>query len=254
MLRWLRRSLALPISLGLAGLGGAAPCEAFTDPAAFALAVGGTATLTFESLSGGAVVSGSTQTPPGTSAGIVLPAPLADVLDPGGPALSLIVVADAGDNPAASGTKSLGLDDPGNFDTFTAGSHLGFQFTAPVHAFGLTLVTPEEPGAALFNGDALLLAPGAATTSLSLADGVLLGSFGGREYRAYFLGVVAAAPFTSATLAFGASTPASGFFYNVDDLVVPLPEPAPPAALLAGAAFTGWLRRRRAGRRGTPCR
>jgi hypothetical protein len=201
-------------------------------------------TVDFESLANGALVSGTTQTPPGGSIGVVLPGPLADVLDPAGPALPLRVVENAVDNPASSGARSLGVVDPGNFHAFTAGSPLAFSFTAPTLGFGLTLITPEEPSGALFNGDAVLTVPGQATAALSLSDGTLIGTFGGRAYRAYFLGVVGAAPFSSATLDFGAGTPDSSFFANVDDLTVTLPEPGPHAGLAAGALLLARLGRR----------
>ncbi|MGH0031842.1 MAG: PEP-CTERM sorting domain-containing protein [Myxococcota bacterium] len=239
-----RTLLALAIALGLARAGAAAP-GAFTDPAAFASAVpGGTTSVDFESFSDGTLLSGTTQTPAGAAAGVVLPGPLADVLDPGGPALPLRVVVDAVDNPASSGTRSLGVEDAGNFHAVTAGTPLAFAFTAPVEAFGLTVVTPEEPGGALFDADVRLLVPGEATAQLSLADAQLLGTFGGREYRAYFLGVVGGATFSSATLDVGATTPASGFFFNLDDLVVPLPEPGALPGLLAGALLLAALRRK----------
>jgi hypothetical protein len=244
MLQWVPGSLRVLLAVVLLGLGAGRGSQAFTDPVAFAAAVpGGVTSVDFEALAGGTLVSGVTLTPPGAAAGIALPPPLADVLDPTGPPLQLQVVADSGDNPASSGTRSLGVQDPGNFNAFAAGGALAFQFSAPVQAFGLTLVTPEEPNGALFDGDVQLFAPGTATAILALADGSLLGTFGGREYRAYFLGVVATTPFTSASLAFGGTTPASGFFYNVDDLVVPVPEPALPPSLLAGVALLAGLRR-----------
>ena len=258
----LRHLLARPLRIGplllavglVAASADAAP-GAFTDASAFAAALpGGTATIDFEALPDGSPLSSTTQTAAGAGAGIVLPAPLVDVLDPSGPPLPLRVVANAGDNPASSGSKSLGVEDPGNFHAVVAGSMLGFGFTAPVDAFGLTLVTPEEPGAALFDGDLRLLVPGQATASLVLADGHSLGTFGGREYRAYFLGVVGTAPFTSASLDLGPATPPGTFLFNVDDLLVPVPEPGTSASLLAGAAWLAALRRLDRTRRTTPCR
>jgi len=143
----------------------------------------------------------------------------------------------------------MGVDDAGNFDAITAGSPLAFTTTQPVGAFGLTLVTPEEPGQALFDGDTRLVVPGEATASLALADGTLLGTFNGREYRAYFLGVVGVAAFSSATLEYAGATPISAFFFNVDDLVISLPEPGADALLVAGAALLLALGRRREARR-----
>ena len=244
--------LAIALDLGLCGVGGASP-GAYTNASSFAVAnPGGVATVDFDALAPGTPLSNTTQTPPNGAAGVILPAPVADVLDPGGPPLPVRVVVDAANNPASSGTRSLGVDDAGNFNALTAGTSLGFAFTAPVGAFGLTIITPEEPGAALFDGDLQLVVPGEATASLALGDGQLLGTFGGREYRAYFVGVVGASSFSTATLGAGGTTPVSSFFYNVDDLVVPLPEPGMASGLLvcAGllrvlAIFEGKQRRER---------
>ena len=226
----------------------AAAPGAFTTVDAFAAAVpDALATFDFESIPGGTDVSG-TNLAVGIG-GITLPGPLAEVLDPGGPALSLRVVVDGGDNPASSGSRSLGVGDPGNFDALTAGTPLAFSFPEPVLAFGLTIITPEEPGAAFFDDDLLLLVPGESTASLALSDGEPLGTFGGRAYRRYFLGVVGAAPFSSARLETGGATPTSGFFYNVDDLRIPLPEPGTASGLLVGCAFLRLLGYRRPGPR-----
>lgn len=219
---------------------------AYTDPAAFGAAAPGPLTaVDFESVTPGPPVSSSTLVPPGTTTGITLPGPVADVLDAGGPALALVVVEDATNNPALSGVRSLGIEDAGNFDAATAGTTLAFTFTQPVEAFGLTLITPEEPGQALFDADATLAVPGEATAALALSAGQPLGTFGGRAYSAYFLGVVGGGPFSSATLAFGGSTPDSGFFFNVDDLVIPVPEAGRLASLAAGGACVLALARRR---------
>lgn len=249
-----RLALALAMVFASATSLHAAP-GSFTTPAAFAAAVPGAITsVDFDSLAGGTPLSGTTQTAPGAGAGIVLPGPVDDVLDPSGPALALQVVSDGGDNPTTSGAHSLGADDPGNFRTITAGTPLAFGFTSPVLAFGLTIITPEEPDGALFDGDIRLSIPGQASASLSLSDAQLLGTFGGREYRAYFLGVVGSSFFTDATLDFGAETPASGFFFNVDDLLVPLPEPTGMGALFAGSTLLVLLQRGRSARKGSSCR
>jgi len=239
--------LLLPIAtafvLGSPAETAAAP-GAYTNASLFAAAVpGGVSQVDFEGFTDGAVLSGTTQQPPGSTAQIVLPGPVADVLDPGGSPLALRVVVDATDNPARSGTRTLGVEDAGNFHAITAGTTLGFGFPTPVEAFGLTIITPEEPGAALFDGDLQLRVPGEATASLELGEGQLLGSFGGRDYRAYFVGVVGAAGFTTATLEPGATTPASSLFFNVDDLVVPVPEPGGVLGTLAGWGWLQCLRR-----------
>jgi len=243
-------AIALGLALVAAGAAARAAPGPYTDPATFAANVkGGTADFDFEALAPGTSLSGTTRTPPGAAAGIVLPPALADVLDPMGPALDLRVVEGA-DNPAGSGARSMGVADPGNFDAVTGGSSLAFATTAPVEAFGLTVITPEEPGQALLDGDLRLVVPGVATAQLALADGSLLGSFGGREYRAYFLGVIGASGFSSATLEAGPGVPTSAFFFNVDDLVLPVPEPASGPVLGAGAALLlGLARRRREVRR-----
>jgi len=240
---------AAGVLFGLLGAN-ASPADAapgaFTTSDAFAAAVpDGLATLDFESITGGTDVSGATLAIGAGGGGITLPGPLTDVLDPGGPSLSLRVVADGGDNPASSGSRSLGVGDTGNFDAITAGTTLDFSFPEPVLAFGLTIITPEEPDAALFDDDLRLLVPGASTASLALSDGEPLGTFGGRAYRRYFLGVVGAAPFSSARLETGGATPTSGFFYNVDDLRIPLPEPGAASGLLLGSAFLLLLAHRR---------
>lgn len=241
----LRAVLLSVLLFAAVGPAAAAP-GAFTTAGAFAAAVpGSVATFDFESVPGGTDVSGTTLAV--GVGGITLPGPLADVLDPGGPALSLRVVVDGGDNPASSGSRSLGVGDPGNFDAIVAGTTLAFSFPEPVLAFGLTIITPEEPGAAFFDDDLLLLVPGESTASLTLSDGEPLGTFGGRAYRSYFLGVVGAAAFSSARLETGGATPPSGFLYNVDDLRIPLPEPGAASGLLGGSAFLLLLGRRRPG-------
>jgi hypothetical protein len=237
---------ALVLAFALAtipDLATAAP-GAFSDAASFMTALAsGTTAIDFEALADGADVSGTTQL--SMSAGVTLPGPVVDELDPSGPLLPLRVVADAGDNPASSGSRSLGVEDPKNFHAIAAGTDLVFTFPDPVQGFGLTIITPEEPGLALFDDDLELSVSGEATASLSLAGGQSLGMHGGREYRAYFLGVVGAAPFSTARLDAGPSAPTSGFLFNVDDLLLPVPEPTGAGALLTGAALLHGLRRRR---------
>jgi len=241
--------LSMVLLLGFASDSFATP-GAFTDPAAFQAAVPApTGSVDFETLADGAVVSGTTQTPAGMSTGIVLPAPLADVLDPGGPDLELRVVQNGGDNPASSGTRSLGVVDAGNFHAIAAGSAISFGFSQAVDAFGLTIITPEEPGGALFDADTRLVVAGEPTAQLALADGQLLGTFNGREYRAYFLGVVANAPFSAASLEYDAATPDSGYFFNIDDLVISVPEPGALVSLSSGCLLLTALDRLRSRRR-----
>jgi len=236
--------LALAVGWITPSTAGAAS-TAYSDTAPFASAVpGGVASVDFEALSNGTLLSGTTQTAPGAGASIVLPPPVPDVLNSTGPPLQLRVVKNTGDNPASSGSNSIGVDDAGNFHALASGSVLAFSFTEPTTAFGLTLVTPEEPGGALFDGDAVLNVPGHPSAPLVVADGQLLGTFGGRTYRAYFMGLVSTSAFTSASLDFGPTTPPSGFFFNVDDLSVPAPEPGQGLALIAGSTLIAMLRRR----------
>lgn len=248
-MRFRVRSLMFVMLLAVAGAGQVAAAPgAFSDPAVFALnAESDLAVFDFESLANGVPLSGATVTPAGATTGVVLPPPVTDALAPTGPALPLRVVEDALNNPASSGTRSLGVTDAKNFNAFTAGTAVDFAFTAPIDAFGLTVVTPEEPGAALFDADLALSVPGDATASLSLSDGVLLGTFGGRDYRSYFLGVVGASSFSNATLEVGGSAPVSGFFFNVDDLTISLPEPTLVSGLLGGMLLLVSLGSRRKG-------
>ncbi len=223
---------------------------AYTDAASFAANVPfGAFSADFEALAGGTVVSGTTLTPTGSPVGVILPPPLSDVLEPG-QQLDLVVVLDAGDNPASSGSHSLGVVDPGNFNAVAAGTPIGFSFTQPVAAFGLTVITPEEPSEALFDGDLRLVVSGEPTASLALADGQLLGTFGGREYRAFFLGVVGAASFTAASLEYDPATPTGGFLLNLDDLTVP--EPAGATMLVLGWLALQGLAQRRARAKESP--
>jgi hypothetical protein len=60
-------------------------------------------------------------------------------------ALPLRIVADALNSPAASGTNSPGVEDPKNFHAITAGTSIEFSFPEPVLAFGLIIITPEDP-------------------------------------------------------------------------------------------------------------
>lgn len=222
----------------------------FSDEAAFSAAVpDGVEVIDFEALSNGTPLSGTTQTTAGAGAGIVLPPPVPDVLDGTGPPLELRVVKNTGDNPASSGSNTLGVEDAGNFNAIAAGTVLELSITEPTIAIGLTLITPEEPGSALFDGDAVLMVPGQPPAPLVLADGQLLGTFGGREYRAYFVGLTTTTTFTTASLDFGGGTPSSGFFFNLDDILVPTPEPTRGLSLLAGSMLLAGLGHNRTSRR-----
>lgn len=222
----------------------AASPGAYADPTAFSVAAGMTGLVDFEDQHPGSTVSGATFLVSGSSLQITLPGPIPDVLDPGGPALDLQIVANGGDNPASSGTRSLGVVDAKNFDAIASGSAISFTFSPPVSAFGLTIVTPEEPNIALLDGDVRLDVSGEAQATLSLAAANDLGVHGGRNYRAYFLGVIGASTFSTASLSYIPGTSASSFFYNIDDLIVP--EPAMAGQLLAGVLGLSAFARRRA--------
>ena len=104
--------------------------------------------LDFEGLAPG-VVSGATLDVPGSGVGVTLPSSITDVLGGPGETLDLIVVEDTGDNPTTSGIRSLGADDPGNFNTITALANIDLAFTGPIRAVGLSIISPDEQNVAL---------------------------------------------------------------------------------------------------------
>ena len=111
-------------------------------------------------------------------------------------------------------------------------------------AFGLTLVTPEVASQTLFDDDVQLVVPGGGRVKLRVADRTYIGSAGGRDFYGYFLGAISPSSFTSATLTYGADTPAAGFLFNVEDLLA-VPEPGRPLALVAGWLLLAALQRLR---------
>lgn len=237
---WAALAVLLAPNPGIAAPG------AFTREDTFAASVPtGLARVDFEAFGAGTELSGALLTAAGASAGISLPAGLPDVLDPARPRLELVVVEDPVDSPASSGRRSLGLEDPGNFDAIPSGEPLTFRLSAATTAFGLTVITPEEPGGALFDGDLELRVAGEKTARLALADGPTLGTFGGREYRAYFLGIVGRSAFSTVQLITGPSAAPSTFLFNLDDLVVPLPEPRSTLTALTGSVLLAVLGRGR---------
>lgn len=232
--------LALAAALAVAP---PAAALSFTDATAFHAAVSGltTGTLDFEAIPADALLSGAglTQTVGGTSVGVTFPASVPDVF--GGSALDLQV-----NGLTSPGSHVLGTDDPGNFDQFIGGTTLSIGFTAPVFAFGLTLISIDTPGVTLLDGD-LELTAGNETASLAVADRIFLGSAnltggGTQDVHAYFLGVTAATPFATASLGPGAGLPDGAVFYWLDDFAVAVPEPA--TALLLGGGMVALAIRR----------
>jgi len=230
--------------------------EGYTNRDAFLAQLAGLAGIVdFDSLLAGAILNSTTVSVVGPQIGysVQFPAAVADVLTPGGsPPIDLKVVEDTGNNPTASSTQSLGTDDSENFDAIVSGTDLQFSFAQPLQAFGLHLVTPDEPNVALFDFDAQLSAPGMPTIKLDVDDSVLVDTVNGIEYRAYFLGIAGQPdlPFSTATLSYGPSTPDGSFLFNIDDIIA-VPEPARLMLLVAGLAGLSALprsgsRRRRA--------
>lgn len=216
----------------------------FTDKNAFLTALPGPAgVLDFDSLAGGTILSGTTQTVtggPGT--GISFPASVTHWQNL---THQLQVVANVGNsNPTTSNPNSLGADDTGNFNTIVGGTVINLGLTSPVNAFGLSFITPDL----MFNGDILLVA-GGNTASLVASAGTLVGNFGGVDYYAYFLGVIENAGFSSASIQYGSGVSGGPFLYNADDITVAVTSTSVPAPgtlmLLLGGVPALLLRRGR---------
>jgi hypothetical protein len=131
--------------------------------------------------------------------------------------------------------KSLGTFDAPNLNLIAAGTEVHFSFPTVMNGFGMTIITPDEAGVALFDGDVQLYAPGAGVARLTLSDGVFLEQRGGLDYYGYFIGVVAQTPFNRASLTYAPDVPLVGFSYNADDFLG-LPEPGQHLLLLVGIA------------------
>lgn len=205
------------VALLATGIASAAP-SGFTDPTAFTAALPAPATtVDFESAAPGVAI------PSGSSQGAV-----AFSYDFGG-----VEMAAYDAFPSTSGTHGLGTQDA---RVFQDGDAFAMSFD-PAHAIGLYVVTRD----ALVDGDITLTASGA-TASLASADLVQTLSDGS---RVFFLGIVdPTQPFTGASLDF----PADGdtnFVFNLDDVVIALPEPGGAPVLGAGVLLLAALARRR---------
>jgi hypothetical protein len=219
---------------------------AYSDQAAFlAAALGTVSTLDFESLTPGTDLSGAS-VPVGPTS-ITFPLDVDDVAGDPGETLNLMVAVDAGDNPTASPSQSLGTNDIGNYDLLIAGSEILFTFTAPLSGLGLSIITPEAPGTFLLDDDVQLVVPGQATAVLELSAGQLVGNIDGDDYYAYFVGVISDEEITAATLSYAGATPDGSFLFNIDDIVV-VPEPEATTLLMIGVAALFALDRMRSNR------
>lgn len=214
----------------------------FTDKNAFLTALPGPAgVLDFDSLAGGTILSGTTQTVtgrPGT--GISFPASVTDWQNI---SHQLQVVANvSNNNPTTSNPNSLGTDDTGNYNTIVGGTVITLGLTSPVSAFGLSFITPDQ----MFDDDIRLVA-GGDTVSLAATVRTLIGNFGDFDYYAYFLGVVETTGFSSASIQYGPNVSGGPFLYNADDITVaaaPTGIPAPGTLVLLLGGIPALLFRR----------
>ena len=205
----------------------------FTNQTAFLAALPGAAgVLNFDSLSGGTILSGTTQTVTGGSGiGIQFPASVPNVLPPPATFDLMVVANTGGDNPTTSNPNSLGVNDPGNYNTIQRGTVFSLGLTSTVSAFGLSFISPD----ALVNDDIELVA-GSNMASLAIVDRMSIVD----GYYAYFLGIIDSTGFNSVKIQYGnTSPPGVAFLYNIDDLTVAaastgIPTPGTLALLLGG--------------------
>jgi arylsulfatase A len=230
--------------------------DAFTNKFLFLAELGQTAgILDFELLAPDTILSDANVAlvTPNNPISVTFPSAVPDVVaDLPGATLDLLVVDHTGDNPATSGTHTMGTDDLGNYDSIIGGTDLLFEFPSPLLAFGLTIITPEVPNDSLMQGDLELSVPGIATIPLHLPSIGLVGSLNGVNYYGFFLGIVSPdeTTFTTATLSTPAGVPDGAFLYNLDDFTA-APEPSPGVLLIAGVAGL-WSLKARRGRRSRP--
>lgn len=230
-----RGSLWFALALLVSGPAHASP-SAYTNIFDFAAALpGGYTTAGFDALaSGTAIASG------GTADGITF-----SYSFEGASLIATDGTAGGGGGPydTVSPANFLGTND---FDALLDGDTVTLGF-ASSHAIGVVIITVEQPGESLLDGDIGLSAGGA--TALLDVDAVQTVLEDGSIV--YFLGVIdPEASFPSASLdTFGGG---SAFSYTVDQIVtsavataVPLPGPALMAAIALATLAALWLRRQR---------
>lgn len=217
----------------------AAPVFSLAD--FLAIAPGPVGTLDFEAIGPGTDLSGTTQSVTGgLGTGIEFPAISFDFQ--GFPTRFQVTQNIAGSNPTTSGRNSLGTDDSGNFNLISAGTSFSLQMSAPVNAFGMSFITPDE----LFDED-IRFSTLSATASLMAGQRWVVDVVDGTTYYAYFLGLVSGESFTQVNVDYGPAVSGVPFLYNIDDIrVATAPEPASlvlTLLALCGAASCS-LRRR----------
>jgi hypothetical protein len=220
-----RLLLLLPAALWLPAAAGAVP-TLYTDSGDFLTALPGAATTaSFDSLSSGDTIASG-----GSADGITFTYAF-------GGGVELIVT----DGTAAGGGGPFDTTSPPNFlgttdfDVLLDGDDLVLGFSS-ANAIGLFIITAEDPGVTLFDGDIGLTAGGATAfldvdaVEQTLSDGIV-----------FFLGVIdPAAGFTSASLdTYGGG---GAFAYNVDDVVTAVPEPGTALVLGLGLLILCRLR------------
>ena len=190
----------------------------FTNSAAFLAGLPGPAsTLDFDGLPVGTLVpSGSALN------GVTF---TYAIIDGFGGQLDMAVVDDFA---TTSGSQSLGLNDPGNFNRFLAGDDFDLGFAAPVRALGVFFTTSDS----LVAGDLQLMT--SVGTTLNSATAQFLLADGG---FAYFLGLTSTDAFINAQIRF-APEAVETFLFTVDDITTSAAvAPEPGTLLLLGTGL-----------------